>query len=135
MQTIVTFLMFGGNAEKAMNFYVSLFKNAEIKNLVRYTKDGPGQEGTVKHATFSIDGQEFMCIDSPVKHDFDFTPSISLYVNCKTEEEIDLLFANLSDEGKIYMPLNKYPFSEKFGWCSDKFGVSWQLNLKKLDFS
>jgi len=83
----------------------------------------------VQHATFSLNGQEFMCIDSNAKHGFTFTPSISLYVKCKTEEEIEALFNKLSGGGQIFMPLSSYPFSKKFGWLSDKFGVSWQLNL------
>ena len=122
--------MFDGKAEEAMNFYVSLFDNSAIKSISRYTKDGPGKEGSVIHAMFTIEEQEFMCIDSPVKHSFTFTPAISIYINCKRESEIDSLFEKLSDGGQIFMPLNKYPFSDKFGWCADKYGVSWQLSLK-----
>jgi predicted 3-demethylubiquinone-9 3-methyltransferase (glyoxalase superfamily) len=85
----------------------------------------------VLHATFILNGQEFMCIDSSVKHEFTFTPSISLYVKCDTEEEIDELFEKLSQDGEVLMPLAAYPFSAKFGWVQDKFGVSWQLNLSK----
>ncbi len=70
-----------------------------------------------------------MCIDSYVKHGFTFTPAISLYVNCKSEEEINDLFAELSKGGQVLMPLDRYPFSDKFGWVADRFGVSWQLNL------
>jgi predicted 3-demethylubiquinone-9 3-methyltransferase (glyoxalase superfamily) len=130
MQKATTFLMFDGNAEEAMNFYVSLFDNAEIKTISRFTKDGPGKEGSVKLAVFTIEEQEFMCIDSPVKHAFTFTPAISIFINCKRESEIDSLFEKLSDGGQIFMPLNKYPFSDKFGWCADKYGVSWQVDLK-----
>jgi len=72
-----------------------------------------------------------MCIDSPVKHDFTFTPSISLYVNCESEEEINRLFKSLSQDGKVLLLLDSYGFSDKFGWLEDKFGVSWQLNFKK----
>lgn len=130
MQKITTFLMFDGKAEEAMNFYISLFGNARIKDISRYGTEGPGEAGTVMHATFTIDGQDFMCIDSFVKHDFGFTPAISLYVNCKAEKEIDMLFEELSEGGQVLMPLDKYPFSDKFGWVADKFGVSWQLDLK-----
>jgi predicted 3-demethylubiquinone-9 3-methyltransferase (glyoxalase superfamily) len=70
-----------------------------------------------------------MAIDSPVKHDFTFTPAMSLFVDCADEAEIDALFAKLSEGGKVLMPLAAYPFSRKFGWLSDRFGVSWQLNL------
>lgn len=70
-----------------------------------------------------------MCIDSSIKHEFTFTPAISLYVTCDTEEEIDEAFEKLSEDGGVLMPLAAYPFSEKFGWVADKYGVTWQLNL------
>jgi predicted 3-demethylubiquinone-9 3-methyltransferase (glyoxalase superfamily) len=130
MQKITTFLMFTGRAEEAMNFYTSLFKQSEILSLTRYGANEAGAEGTVQHAIFTLNGQEFMCIDSSVQHAFTFTPSISLYVRCDTEEEIDAVFAKLSQDGQIHMPLDRYPFSKRFGWVSDKFGVSWQLNLE-----
>jgi RNA polymerase sigma factor (sigma-70 family) len=130
-QKITTFLMFEGKAEEAMNFYVSLFKNSKIEKITRYGKEGPGKEGSVIHASFTLNGQEFMAIDSPAKHAFTFTPSVSLYVKCDTKEEIDELFKKLSEGGAVMMPLDKYPFSERFGWAQDKFGVSWQLTLQK----
>ncbi|MES5894148.1 MULTISPECIES: VOC family protein [Bacillus cereus group] len=128
-QKITTFLMFEGKAEEAMNFYTSLFDQSEIVNISRYDEKGPGKEGTVIHATFTLNGQEFMCIDSYVKHDFTFTPSMSLYVTCDTEEEIETVFNKLAQDGKVLMPLGSYPFSKKFGWLNDKYGVSWQLTL------
>src|SRR4051812_47274761 len=129
VQSIKTFLMFEGNAEAAMNFYVSLFGDAAITQVTRYGASEAGPEGSVKQADFTIDGQPFMCIDSPVKHGFTFTPSMSLFVDCETEAEIERLFAGLSEGGQVMMPLGVYPFSAKFGWAADKFGVSWQLNL------
>ncbi|UYX54756.1 VOC family protein [Bacillus thuringiensis] len=128
-QKITTFLMFEGKAEEAMDFYTSLFDQSEIVNISRYDEKGPGKEGTVIHATFTLNGQEFMCIDSYVKHDFTFTPSMSLYVTCDTEEEIETVFNKLAQDGKVLMPLGSYPFSKKFGWLNDKYGVSWQLTL------
>ena len=130
-QKIHTFLMFEGKAEEAMNYYTSIFDQSEIMTITRYGANGPGEEGTVVQATFSIKGQVFMCSDSYVKHGFTFTPSISLFVTCDTEEEIDRAFEKLSEDGNVYMPLQAYPFSEKFGWVGDKFGVTWQLNLTK----
>ena len=130
MQKITTFLMFDGQAEEAMNLYVSLFDDAEILSITRYGPDGPGAEGTVQHATFSLNGQTFMCIDSNVEHAFGFTPAVSLYVRCDTEEEIDRLFEELSRDGEVHMPLDAYPFSEKYAWISDRYGVSWQLSLE-----
>ncbi|MEU5275044.1 VOC family protein [Streptomyces asoensis] len=126
---ITTFLMFEGNAEDAMTFYISLFDDAEVVGLTRYGADGPGKEGTVQHATFSLAGQEFMCIDSPVQHEFTFTPAVSLFVQCEDEAELDRLYAALSEHGTTLMPLGDYGFSAKFGWVNDRFGVSWQLNL------
>ncbi|KXY37009.1 VOC family protein [Bacillus mycoides] len=128
-QKITTFLMFEGKAEEAMNFYTSLFNQSEIVSISRYDENGPGKEGTVIHATFTLNGQEFMCIDSYVKHDFTFTPAMSLYVTCDTEEEIETVFNKLVQDGKVLMPLGSYPFSKKFGWLNDKYGVSWQLTL------
>jgi predicted 3-demethylubiquinone-9 3-methyltransferase (glyoxalase superfamily) len=123
MSKITPFLMFDGKAEEAMNFYTSLFDQSEIKSVVHH------EDGTVLHATFTLKGQKFMCIDSRVKHDFTFTPSISMFVTCDTEEEIDELFAKLSQDGQVLMPLAPSPVSKKFGWVTDKYGVSWQLNL------
>lgn len=129
MQQIKTFLMFNGVAEEAMDFYTSLFANSQIIEIKRYSANEAGPEGSVHHATFSLNGQEFMCIDSNMAHDFTFTPAISLYVTCAAEKEIAELFEKLSAGGQVLMPLSEYPFSKKFGWVSDRFGVSWQLNL------
>lgn len=129
MQKITTFLMFDGNAEAAMNFYISLFFDSEIKSISRYQANEAGPEGSVVQAVFSLNGQLFICIDSSIKHDFSFTPAISLYVTCDTEEEIDQLSSQLSQGGETLMPLNAYPFSQKYTWINDKYGVSWQLIL------
>jgi predicted 3-demethylubiquinone-9 3-methyltransferase (glyoxalase superfamily) len=130
-QKITTFLMFEGKAEEAMTFYMSLFPNSRVVSIKRYGAGEAGPEGSVMHAVFSLNGQEYMCIDSPVKHAFTFTPSISLFVTCSEEAEIDTLFAKLSDGGQVMMGLDKYPFSEKFAWTADRFGVSWQLSLQR----
>lgn len=128
-QQITTFLMFEGQAEAAMSFYISLFEQSEILSMKRYGPNEAGAEGSVMHAIFILNGQEFMCIDSSVHHEFTFTPAMSMYVNCRTEAEVDRLFAALSAGGAILMPLDQYPFSQKFAWVADRFGVSWQLNL------
>lgn len=129
MSKITTFLMFEGNAEVAMNFYVSLFPDSEIKSISRYVENEPGPAGTVKFAEFSLSGQPLMCIDSFVKHGFTFTAAMSLYVKCDTESQIDAAFAKLSEGGQILMPLDTYPFSKKYAWLNDRYGVSWQLSL------
>lgn len=131
MEKVTPFLMFEGNAEEAMNFYTSLVQDSNITSISKYGADGPGKEGTVFQATFTIKGQEFMCIDSYVNHEFTFTPSFSIFLTCSTEEEIDLIFEKLSDKGSVLMPLGDYSFSKKFGWTVDRFGVSWQLSLPK----
>lgn len=127
--TITTLLMFSGKAEEAMKFYVALFEDSEIVHVTRYGPNEAGREGTVQHAVFSLNGQNLMCIDSPVKHNFTFTPAMSLYVSCADDAKITRYFQALSDGGQVFMPLDKYPFSKKFAWVQDKFGVSWQLNV------
>ncbi|WP_433380114.1 VOC family protein [Streptosporangium sp. CA-115845] len=128
-QKITTFLMFEGAAEEAVTFYTSLFDDAEILAIARYGPEGPGTEGSVQHATFRLAGQEYMAIDSNVSHAFTFTPSVSLYVQCESEAEIERLYAALLENGEPLMPLGSYGFSKRFGWTNDRFGVSWQLNL------
>ncbi len=115
--------MFEGNAEAAMNLYVSLFPGSEVIKVLRH------DDGKIMHATFSLNGQQFMCIDSSVSHGFTFTPATSIYVNCETDTEIEHVFNTLSDSGKVLMPLGTYPFSKKYAWLTDKFGVSWQLSF------
>ena len=128
---IATFLTFQKeDAEQAMNFYIGLFENSKIDNLKRWGNEGPGKEGTIMHATFNLNGKLFMCSDSPAIHDWDFTPAVSNYVECKDENELQRLFTKLSENGKVMMPLDNYGFSQKFGFVEDRFGVSWQLNLQ-----
>ena len=117
--------MFNGKAEEAMNFYTSVFDQSEINSVFHH------EDGTVLHATFTLKGQTFMVMDNSNKQEHPFTPAISLFVTCDIEEEINRVFKQLSQDGKILMPLAAYPFSEKFGWVEDKYGVSWQLNLAK----
>lgn len=131
MQTVTPLLMFEGKAEEAMNYYISLFADSKIINVTRYKSGEGGTEGQVMHAAFSLNHQTFMCIDSPVKHSFGFTAAISIYVNNDSEIEIDTLYSALSNNGQVLMPLSTYPFSKRYGWVTDKFGVSWQLNYNK----
>lgn len=134
MQKTSTFLMFVGEqcgkAEEAIELYTSLFKNSVIKHIDYWKKDEPGgKEGLVKQAIFTLDGLEYMASENIFEHGFNFTPSISIYVNCDNEDELESLFQKLSEGGSVLMPLDNYGFSKKFGWVSDKYGVSWQLNL------
>jgi predicted 3-demethylubiquinone-9 3-methyltransferase (glyoxalase superfamily) len=115
MQKITPFLWFDGNAEEAMNFYVSIFRNSRVVSVTRYGEAGPGPKGTVMSATFELEGQPFYALNGgPL---FSFTPAISFFVNCETQEEIDDLWAKLSKGGE----------AQRCGWIRDRFGLSWQI--------
>jgi predicted 3-demethylubiquinone-9 3-methyltransferase (glyoxalase superfamily) len=136
MKKTTTFLLFVGEqcgkAEEAMKLYTSLFNNSEIKNIEYFKNDEQGEkEGQVKLAVFTLNSQEYMVSESSLKHDFTFTPSMSIFVECDTEDEMNMLFKKLTQNGKIMMPLDNYEFSKMFAWVADKYGVSWQLNLAK----
>ncbi len=129
MQKITPFLWFDDNAEEAINLYASVFKNSKIGAMSRYNEasaKAAGKEpGSVMTAEFELAGLKFAAINGgPV---FKFTPSISFFVRCETTEEIDKLWEDLSKDGTVRMPLDKYEFSERFGWARDRFGVEWQL--------
>ncbi|SHH52901.1 Glyoxalase superfamily enzyme, possibly 3-demethylubiquinone-9 3-methyltransferase [Chryseolinea serpens] len=115
MQKITPFLWFDGNAEEAVNFYTSTLKNSRIVNMSRYGEGAPAPKGTVISATFILEGQEFMALNGGPM--FTFSPAISFFVKCDTQEEIDTLWEKLSAGGK----------KERCGWLKDKFGVSWQI--------
>lgn len=126
---VTTFLMFEGRAEEAMRLYAEVFDDAQIEELEHYQGGESGAEGTIKRATLRLGGQTLRFLDSAVAHPFGFTPAISLFVDCQSETQIDDLFARLSEDGTVLMSLDAYPFSRRFGWLTDRFGVSWQLNL------
>lgn len=126
---VTPFLMFQGEAGPAIKLYRELFPDAELKRLDHYGPGEPGPEGQVSRALLALAGLELMIIDSPPVHDFSFTPSVSLFVDCADELEIERLAAGLSEGGKVRMPLDNYGFSLRFAWVDDRFGVSWQLNL------
>lgn len=127
--SITTFLMFDGDAQEAITLYTSLFDGSKVTSMERYGEGEEGTEGSVKRANFTLNDQNYICIDSPVSHEFHFTPSTSLFVECENDEEITMLFDALSSGGTVLMPIGDYGFSKKFAWINDKFGVSWQLNL------
>lgn len=127
MQKITPFLWFDRQAEQAAEFYTSLFDHSRISEVVRYTEGGPGPAGSVMTVSFELAGQQFIGLNGGPE--FGFTPAISFFVHCDTVGEVDALWAKLSDGGTVLMPLDAYPFSEKFGWIGDRFGVSWQLSL------
>jgi len=115
-QKIKTFLWFDSDAEEAMNFYVSIFKNSKVLNVARYGDAGPGPKGSVMTATFQLEGQEFIALNGgPL---FKFTEAISLFVSCETQEEVDDLWKKLTAGGGA---------PSQCGWLKDKFGLSWQI--------
>jgi predicted 3-demethylubiquinone-9 3-methyltransferase (glyoxalase superfamily) len=114
-QKITTFLWFDGNAEEAVNQYVSIFKNSKILNLAHYGDAGPGPKGSVMTVQFQLDGQEFIALNGGPQ--FKFTEAISLLVNCDTQAEVDELWRKLSAGGE----------EGPCGWLKDKFGLSWQI--------
>ena len=120
-QTMTPFLMFVGEqygkADEAMSFYISLFKNSSVTRIERYGAGEAEAEGTVKHARFALNGQQFMAMDSGREHPFTFTPAISFFVSCETQKEIDYFWEKLSAGGE----------KDRCGWLKDKFGVSWQI--------
>ncbi|NWG27183.1 MAG: VOC family protein [Ignavibacteriaceae bacterium] len=131
MQKITPFLWFDSEAEDAVNFYTSLFKNSKAGKTTRYDEAGAAatgrKAGSVMTIDFQLDGLDFTAINAgPV---FKFNPSISFFVVSKDELEIDRLWKKFSDHGKILMELDKYDWSKKYGWVEDKFGLSWQLIL------
>jgi predicted 3-demethylubiquinone-9 3-methyltransferase (glyoxalase superfamily) len=115
MQNITPFLWFDNNAEEAMTFYTSIFKNSKIHEVSRYGEQGPGPAGTFMTGSFQLNGQEFMALNGgPV---FSFSPAISFFVNCETQDEVDELWEKLSAGGE----------KQQCGWVKDQFGVSWQI--------
>lgn len=130
MNRVVTpFLMFEGRAEEAMTCYVALIADSAIITIERWEAGSPGTAGSIKLARFRLGDLDVLCSDSPVRHAFTFTPSLSLFMACPSEEELDRLSAALGDGGAFLMPPGAYGFSRKFAWLNDRFGVSWQLNL------
>ncbi len=115
MQKITPFLWFDGKAEEAMNFYTSIFKNSKVGRVTRYGDAGPGPKGTIMSATFQIEGQEFMALNGGPQ--FTFSPAISFFVHCETQEEVDELWGKLSEGGEKH----------RCGWLKDKYGLSWQI--------
>lgn len=129
-KSLTPFLMFTqGGCEAAITFYASLFSDSRIDSIVHYPEDGSENSGRVMMATFTLKGRPYRANDSVGFHKFDFSPSFSIFVECKDLEEIEHLFEILSDGGMALMPLDNYGFSQRFGWVQDRFKVSWQLIL------
>ena len=141
MQTI-TFLTFVGDqcgkAEEAMKFYTAIFPNSEIKSIIKYSAgEHGGTPELIKYGVFTLNGVEYRVSESNYNHAWSFTPGVSLFVECTSEKEIETLFEALSSNGgQVMIPMDNYGsenygFGKKFGWCADKYGISWQLNLSE----
>jgi len=115
MQKITPFLWFNDKAEEAMQFYASVFKNSQIVSVTRYGDAGPRPKGMVMSGVFEIEGQTFYALNGGPQ--FTFTPAISFFVNCETQQEIDELWEKLSENGE----------KSRCGWLKDQFGLSWQI--------
>jgi len=115
MRRITPCLWFDGKAEEAMNFYKSIFRNAKTGDVMRWGGEGPGEKGSILSVTFELDGQTFIALNGGPM--FNFTPAISLFVTCETQEEVDEYWAKLLDGGT----------PRQCGWLTDRFGVSWQI--------
>jgi predicted 3-demethylubiquinone-9 3-methyltransferase (glyoxalase superfamily) len=120
MSKITPFLWFNDPAEEAMNLYISIFKNSKPGRITRYGDAGPGAKGSVMSATCQLEGQEFMALNGGPM--FQFSPAISFFVSCDTQEEVDYFWTKLSEGGK----------PDRCGWLKDKFGLSWQIVPKAL---
>ena len=133
MKSISTFLLFVGDqcgkAEEAVNFYISLFDNSEVIDIEYYGEREEEPKGTVKLARFTLNGVEHLASESSLAHKFTFTPAVSFFIECESQDEIERLHKLLVDGGAELLPLDNYGFSQMFCWVSDRYGVSWQLNL------
>jgi len=127
MQKITPFLWFDDQAEEAAKFYTSLFDNSRIEMIRRFGDAGPGPKSQVMTLTFQLAGLPIAALNGGPAHSF--TPAVSFFASCRTEQQVDELWKKLSEGGQVLMDLQKYPFSEKFGWVSDRYGLSWQLTL------
>ena len=129
MTKVKTHMMFQGDAKKAVDLYSSAFKDFEVGEVESYGEGEQVVEGLFKLANVSFAGHELIIFDSPPVHDFSFSPSMSIFVDFDTQDELEAAFAKLSEDGEVMMPLDNYGFGRRFGWITDRYGVSWQLNL------
>lgn len=127
MSKFTTCLWFNGDAAEAASLYTDIFEEGVLKDRSNYVDDEHMPKGSVMTVMFKLGDQAFFGLNGGP--DFTFTPAISFFVDCETEEQMQHLWDNLGKNGKVLMPVEEYPFSKKFGWIEDRFGVSWQLNL------
>ncbi|WP_435178442.1 VOC family protein [Actinacidiphila sp. bgisy145] len=137
---LMMFLAFRNDAEEALDFYTSLFENSAVHRVVRARAGEAGwPEGVLQHALFTLGGQSFMCTNMPPPgakgyelaswDAYAFSPATAIYVQCDTAAEFDRYHDALAEKGEVIMPADAYEFSARFAWLTDRFGVSWRLNL------
>ena len=136
-----TFLTFVGEqcgkAKEAIDLYTSIFPNSEIKNIIKYREgEAGGTPELIKYGVFTLNGTEYGISESNFNHPWSFSPGVSIFIESKSEEELSSLFEKLSSNGgQIMVPFDNYAgegdygFGKKFGWCEDKYSISWQFNL------
>ena len=129
VQSCLPFLMFQGEGSAALDFYLATFPDARSEQVERYGDGEAVPAGALKAAQVVIADQRIRLFDSSPVHAFTFTPSFSLFLECDSEEELRRLGKTLAEGGSVMMPVDNYGFSRLFTWVSDRFGVSWQLNL------
>ena len=128
MARLTPFLMFqNGEAAEAARFYADLFPGSELGELTLYGPDEDGKPGTVKAGDVVVAGQRLRVFDSAIRHDFEFTPSLSFFVDLDEAGEVERIAAALAEGGTVLMPADHYPFAQRFAWVADRYGVSWQL--------
>ena len=136
-----TFLTFVGDqcgkAQEAIEFYTSIFPNSKIKRIINYDDgEAGGNPSLIKYGVFTLNNVDYMVSESNFNHAWSFSPAVSIFITCCSENEIQSVFDKIStNEGQIMVPLDNYEtgdygFGKMFGWCQDKFGVSWQFNLE-----
>jgi len=135
MQKITPFLWFDNNAEEAVSFYTAIFDNSTIATITRYNElsaAASGQKsGTAMTVAFTLEGQNFTALNGGPH--FKLNESISFFVYCESDEKIEKIYNKLSEGGQIIFPLDKYDWSPKYTWVKDKFGLSWQLDVDKIN--
>ncbi|TDE34861.1 VOC family protein [Actinomadura sp. 6K520] len=139
-QKLSVFLMFHGNAEEAMDFYTSLFEDGEVLQVIRARAEDAGwTEGTLQYGIFKLAGQQVVCSNTPPPdsrlhdlmpwHEFTFNPAMTIYVQRDSVEDFDKLYEALAEGGEVHLPARDYGFSPRFAWVSDRYGISWRIDL------
>ncbi|SDK36123.1 VOC family protein [Lacicoccus qingdaonensis] len=131
MKSLLPFLTFNGNAMEALNYYKEVFYDLDVEYLQEYGPETPELTGKIMQAVISLNGQQIMLNDSSLPEEFNFTPSMSFYIECRDLNEIELYYRKLKRNAAILVPLDEYGPGRHFAHVQDRFGLSWQLNFSK----